>query len=69
MFLVFPNEIIINILMYLSINRNLIFPCINKKLYKLIKQNPKIRTFAPKITKKQLRINWKNEYVRRRQNR
>lgn len=25
--------------MYLSINRNLIFPCINKKLYKLIKQN------------------------------
>ena len=32
-----------------------------KKGYKLKKQNPNIRTFAPKITKKQLRINWKNE--------
>lgn len=39
MILVFPNEIVINILMYLSINRNLTFSCINKKLYNLIKRN------------------------------
>ena len=39
MILVFPNEILINILLYLSINRNLIFPCVSKKLYKLTKKN------------------------------
>ena len=36
-----------------------------KKGYKLKKQNPNNRTFAPKITKNQLKIDWRNksEYI------